>query len=79
MITFLSYCSLLEYGTKVEALYKITKYLFSLEEILELIRKAGFEITQMKGILLNEEEAEKIYSKITGKDFYQDVLEVLSE
>ncbi|XP_045649440.1 thioredoxin domain-containing protein 3 isoform X3 [Ursus americanus] len=49
------------------------------EEILELIRKAGFEITQMKGILLNEEEAEKIYSKITGKDFYQDVLEVLSE
>ncbi|XP_034522024.1 thioredoxin domain-containing protein 3 isoform X2 [Ailuropoda melanoleuca] len=49
------------------------------EEILELIRKTGFEITQMKEILLNEEAAEKIYSKITGKDFYQDVLEVLSE
>nr|XP_045721002.1 thioredoxin domain-containing protein 3 [Mirounga angustirostris] len=49
------------------------------EEILKLIREAGFEITQMKEMLLNEEEAEKIYSKIKGKDFYQDVLEMLSE
>ncbi|KAF3819014.1 hypothetical protein GH733_013164 [Mirounga leonina] len=48
-------------------------------EILKLIREAGFEITQMKEMLLNEEEAEKIYSKIKGKDFYQDVLEMLSE
>nr|XP_025728488.1 thioredoxin domain-containing protein 3-like [Callorhinus ursinus]XP_025728496.1 thioredoxin domain-containing protein 3-like [Callorhinus ursinus] len=49
------------------------------EEILKLIREAGFEITQMKEMLLNEEEAGKIYSKIKGKDFYQDVLEMLSE
>ncbi|XP_032161427.1 thioredoxin domain-containing protein 3 isoform X1 [Mustela erminea] len=49
------------------------------EEILKLIREAGFEITQMKEVLLNEEEAEKIYSKIKGKDFYQDVVEMLTE
>nr|XP_021538618.1 thioredoxin domain-containing protein 3 [Neomonachus schauinslandi] len=49
------------------------------EEILKLIREAGFEITQTKEMLLNEVEAEKIYSKIKGKDFYQDVLEMLSE
>lgn len=30
-------------------------------------------------MLLNEEEAEKIYSKIKGKDFYQDVVEMLTE
>ncbi|XP_072616129.1 thioredoxin domain-containing protein 3 isoform X2 [Vulpes vulpes] len=49
------------------------------EEILKLIRETGFEITQMKEVVLNEEEAEKIYSKIKGRDFYQDVLQVLSE
>ncbi|XP_059026747.1 thioredoxin domain-containing protein 3 isoform X2 [Mustela lutreola] len=49
------------------------------EEILKLIREAGFEITQMKEVLLNEEEAENIYSKIKGKDFYQDVVEMLTE
>uniref|UniRef100_A0A673U6L1 Thioredoxin domain-containing protein 3 n=1 Tax=Suricata suricatta TaxID=37032 RepID=A0A673U6L1_SURSU len=49
------------------------------EEILKYIKEAGFEITQMKEILLNEEEAEKIYSKIKNKDFYKDVLEMLSE
>ncbi|XP_047551368.1 thioredoxin domain-containing protein 3 isoform X5 [Lutra lutra] len=49
------------------------------EEILKLIREAGFEITQMKEMLLNEEEVEKIYSKIKGKDFYQDVVEMLTE
>lgn len=79
MITALSYFSLLEYGRKVEAFYKITKYLFSLEEILKYIQEAGFEITQMKEIYLNEEETEKIYSKIKNKDFYKDVLEMLSE
>lgn len=52
---------------------------FALEEILKLIREAGFEITQMKEVLLNEEEAENIYSKIKGKDFYQDVVEMLTE
>uniref|UniRef100_A0A8C0P4A8 Thioredoxin domain-containing protein 3 n=1 Tax=Canis lupus familiaris TaxID=9615 RepID=A0A8C0P4A8_CANLF len=49
------------------------------EEILKLIRETGFEITQMKEVVLNEEEAEKIYSKIKGRDFYQDVLQMLSE
>ena len=64
MITFHSYFSLLEHGTNVEAFCKITKYLFSLEEILKYIKEAGFEITQMKEMLLNEEAADKIYSKI---------------
>ncbi|XP_077614434.1 thioredoxin domain-containing protein 3 isoform X1 [Crocuta crocuta] len=49
------------------------------EEILKYIQEAGFEITQMKEIYLNEEETEKIYSKIKNKDFYKDVLEMLSE
>ncbi|XP_013976321.1 thioredoxin domain-containing protein 3 isoform X1 [Canis lupus familiaris] len=49
------------------------------EEILKLIRETGFEITQMKEVVLNEEAAEKIYSKIKGRDFYQDVLQMLSE
>ncbi|XP_040328918.1 thioredoxin domain-containing protein 3 [Herpailurus yagouaroundi] len=49
------------------------------EEILKYIKEAGFEITQMKEMLLNEEAADKMYSKIKRKDFYKDVLEVLSE
>ncbi|GAB5568433.1 thioredoxin domain-containing protein 3 isoform X1 [Prionailurus iriomotensis] len=49
------------------------------EEILKYIKESGFEITQMKEMLLNEEAADKIYSKIKTKDFYKDVLEVLSE
>ncbi|XP_049570655.1 thioredoxin domain-containing protein 3 [Orcinus orca] len=49
------------------------------EDILTLIKEAGFDITQMKETLLTEEEADKIYFKIKGKAFYKDVLEVLSE
>ncbi|KAM8764548.1 thioredoxin domain-containing protein 3 [Rhynchonycteris naso] len=49
------------------------------EEIFDLIKKAGFDITQAKEIIINKEQADKIYFKITNKDFYKDVLEVLSE
>ncbi|XP_016054623.1 PREDICTED: thioredoxin domain-containing protein 3 [Miniopterus natalensis] len=49
------------------------------EEIFNLIKEAGFDITHMKEILLNKEQADKIYFKITHKDFYKDLLEVLSE
>lgn len=57
----------------------ISKYLFSLEEILNLIKENGFEITQMKELLLNEEQADTIYFKIKQKHFYKDILEQLSE
>lgn len=46
---------------------------------MKLIKETGFDITQMKEILLTEEEAEKIYFKIKGKEFYKDVLDVLAE
>nr|XP_051708862.1 thioredoxin domain-containing protein 3 isoform X3 [Oryctolagus cuniculus] len=49
------------------------------EEILKIIKEAGFAFTQMKEMLLTPEYADKIYFKITGKDFYKDVLEALSE
>ncbi|ELK01279.1 Thioredoxin domain-containing protein 3 [Pteropus alecto] len=49
------------------------------EEIFDLIKEAGFEITQMKEMLLTEDQADKIYFKIKKKDFYKDVLEILSE
>ncbi|KAB1276308.1 Thioredoxin domain-containing protein 3 [Camelus dromedarius] len=49
------------------------------EYILKLIKEAGFDISQMKEMLLTEEQAEKVYFKIRGKDFYKDVLEILSE
>nr|KAF6469992.1 NME/NM23 family member 8 [Molossus molossus] len=49
------------------------------EEIFSIIKEAGFDITQMKEILLTKEQADKIYFKITNKDFYKDVLEILSE
>ncbi|XP_045420277.1 thioredoxin domain-containing protein 3 [Lemur catta] len=48
-------------------------------EILKTIKEAGFDLTQAKEMLLTQEEANKIYSKITGKPFYKDVLEMLSE
>lgn len=57
----------------------ISNCLFSLEEIFDLIKEAGFEITQMKEMLLTEDQADKIYFKIKKKDFYKDVLEILSE
>nr|XP_012633039.1 thioredoxin domain-containing protein 3 [Microcebus murinus]XP_012633040.1 thioredoxin domain-containing protein 3 [Microcebus murinus]XP_012633041.1 thioredoxin domain-containing protein 3 [Microcebus murinus]XP_012633042.1 thioredoxin domain-containing protein 3 [Microcebus murinus] len=49
------------------------------EEILKIIKEAGFELTQAKEMLLTEERANKIYAKITGKPFYKDVLEMLAE
>ncbi|XP_004439395.1 PREDICTED: thioredoxin domain-containing protein 3 [Ceratotherium simum simum] len=49
------------------------------EEILELIKEAGFDITEIKEMLLTEEPVGIIYSKIKGKDFYKDILEMLSE
>ncbi|XP_065794545.1 thioredoxin domain-containing protein 3 [Muntiacus reevesi] len=49
------------------------------EDIMKLIKETGFDITQMKEILLTEEEAEKIYFKIKGKEFYKDVLDVLAK
>lgn len=57
----------------------ISIYLFSLEEIFNLIKEAGLDITHMKEMLLTKEQADKIYFKIIKKDFYKDVLEVLSE
>lgn len=78
-VNFHSYFNLIACGAKVEAVCKITTSLFSLEEILSLIKEAGFDITQVKEMLLTEERAEKIYFKIKGKDFYKDVLAVLSE
>uniref|UniRef100_A0A8C6HJN2 Thioredoxin domain-containing protein 3 n=1 Tax=Mus spicilegus TaxID=10103 RepID=A0A8C6HJN2_MUSSI len=47
-------------------------------EILKTIKEAGFELTLMKEMHLTPEHANKIYFKITGKDFYKNVLEVLS-
>ncbi|XP_069444991.1 thioredoxin domain-containing protein 3 [Ovis canadensis] len=49
------------------------------EDIMKVIKDTGFDITQMKEILLTEEEAEKIYFKIKRKAFYKDVLGVLAE
>ena len=63
----------------MEAICKTIKYLFSLEDIMKIIKETGFDITQMKETLLIEEEAEKIYFKIKRKAFYKDVLDVLAE
>ena len=63
----------------MEAICKTIKYLFSLEDIMKIIKETGFDITQMKETLLTEEEAEKIYFKIKRKVFYKDVLDVLAE
>ncbi|KFO26362.1 Thioredoxin domain-containing protein 3 [Fukomys damarensis] len=48
-------------------------------EIMKLIKEEGFELTQMKDMLLTPGQVEKIYFQITKKDFYKDVVEVLSE
>lgn len=50
----------------------------SLVEILKVIKEAGFELTMLKEMLLIPEHANKVYFKITGKEFYKNVLEVLS-
>lgn len=50
----------------------------SLVEILKAIRDARFELTQLKEMHLTPEHASKVYFKITGKDFYKNVLDVLS-
>ncbi|XP_036926563.1 thioredoxin domain-containing protein 3 [Sturnira hondurensis] len=49
------------------------------EEIFNLIKEAGFDITQMKEMLLTREQADNIYFKIVKKVFYKDILETLSE
>ncbi|KAK2493626.1 hypothetical protein MC885_012520 [Smutsia gigantea] len=49
------------------------------KEILRLIKENGFDITQMKEMLLTEEHADKIYPRIKGRDFYKNILEMLSE
>ncbi|XP_052012588.1 thioredoxin domain-containing protein 3 [Apodemus sylvaticus] len=47
-------------------------------EILKAIKEARFELTLMKEMHLTSEHASKVYFKITGKDFYKNVLEVLN-
>lgn len=47
-------------------------------EILKTIKEAGFEITLLKEIHLTPEYANQVYYKITGKDFYKNVVEALS-
>lgn len=63
----------------MEAICTISQYLFSLELIFNRIKEAGFEIIQMKEMLLLKEDAEKVYFKIVHKNFYNSVLEVLAE
>uniref|UniRef100_H0VGR8 NME/NM23 family member 8 n=1 Tax=Cavia porcellus TaxID=10141 RepID=H0VGR8_CAVPO len=48
-------------------------------EILKLIKDEGFELTQLKELYLTPEQVERIYVQIVNKDFYKDVLQVLSE
>ncbi|KAM6156440.1 thioredoxin domain-containing protein 3 [Erethizon dorsatum] len=48
-------------------------------EILKLIKEAGFELTQAKDMFLTPEHVEKIYFQIIKKDFYKDILRLLSE
>nr|XP_009451185.3 thioredoxin domain-containing protein 3 isoform X3 [Pan troglodytes] len=48
------------------------------EQILKMVKEAGFDLTQVKKMFLTPEQIEKIYAKITGKDFYKDLLEMLS-
>lgn len=47
-------------------------------EILRAIKEAGFEITMLKEMVLIPEYANKVYFKITGREFYKNVLEVLA-
>ncbi|XP_037693482.1 thioredoxin domain-containing protein 3 [Choloepus didactylus] len=49
------------------------------EKILKCIDDAGFQVTQMKEMILTQEMAERIYRNIKGKDFYNDLLEMISE
>jgi nucleoside diphosphate kinase len=46
---------------------------------MKLIKDGGFKVSMMKEMLLTPEEANKIYFKISAKEFYKDILEVLSE
>ncbi|XP_026243426.2 thioredoxin domain-containing protein 3 [Urocitellus parryii] len=49
------------------------------EIILKIIKDSGFELTQLKEIVLTPEEAKKVYFRIEKKEFYKDVLAVLAE
>ncbi|XP_027795520.2 thioredoxin domain-containing protein 3 [Marmota flaviventris] len=49
------------------------------EIILKIIKDSGFELTQLKEIVLTPEEAKKVYFPIENKEFYKDVLAVLAE
>uniref|UniRef100_A0A2K6ARC1 Thioredoxin domain-containing protein 3 n=1 Tax=Macaca nemestrina TaxID=9545 RepID=A0A2K6ARC1_MACNE len=50
-----------------------------IEKILNMIKEAGFDLIQVKKMSLTPEQIENIYPKITGKDFYKDLLAMLSE
>ncbi|XP_077883901.1 thioredoxin domain-containing protein 3 [Ictidomys tridecemlineatus] len=49
------------------------------EIILKIIKDSGFDLTQLKEIVLTPEEAKKVYFRIEKKEFYKDVLAVLAE
>ncbi|XP_004708213.1 thioredoxin domain-containing protein 3 [Echinops telfairi] len=49
------------------------------DEILKSIKDAGFEVTQIKEILIKQDLAECIYISIKAKEFYKNVLEMLCE
>ncbi|XP_075413435.1 thioredoxin domain-containing protein 3 [Tenrec ecaudatus] len=49
------------------------------DEILKIIKDAGFEVTRIKEIPIMQDIAECIYISIRAKDFYKSVLEMLCE
>lgn len=70
--------SVLEHN-KGGSVCKVPVLLSSPGEILKLIKDEGFELTQLKELYLTPEQVERIYVQIVNKDFYKDVLQVLSE
>ncbi|XP_058154022.1 thioredoxin domain-containing protein 3 [Dasypus novemcinctus] len=49
------------------------------EEILKCINEQGFQVTRMKEMLLTREIAEQFYRNLKGKDFYEDLLAMMSQ
>lgn len=53
--------------------------IYSTDAILEKIREAGFNISLSKETTLTKEMAEQLYSEHKGKDFFNDLTDLMSK
>lgn len=63
---------------KVGGKYRATNFTFVIDQILEKIKEAGFNVSLTKETCLTKEIAEQFYSEHKDKEFFGDLTDFMS-